>query len=393
METLNAGTLGASTFHVRVFDAGPNPIANQTVQLYDLTVRVGASTAPPLAIAGVNKRVAANTNCFFMGDLNSAANEGTLSFPGSFDWDLDGDGVFETSDIAQPSRMYPSNGVHTVRLRVTDSNNQSSTDSITVTVHGATTTVGGCTPSAGQTSTTVPVTISGTNFKNVTAASMVTVSGTGVSVTGTPVPNALGTSLSGLSFVIAGSAAAGSRSVTVSNSDGTGIGAGVFTVTSSPPSLPGAFTLTSPANDAFLESTTPVLSWATSAGAQSYNVKVDNDPTFSSPEYNANTGFASVVVPPGPLAYKTFYYWRVTANNLSGGTMSTPASRRFRTGPCGGDANSDRVVNFTDITKVLENWASAYFGGQSGPGDANGDDAVNFSDITNVLEFWDSSCP
>ncbi|MBN8646009.1 MAG: hypothetical protein J0L61_12305, partial [Planctomycetes bacterium] len=158
-ETVNAGTLAAGTYTVQVIDAGPN--ANQTVQLYDVVLRTGATQAPPLAIAGVNKRIAANTNCWFMGNINSEVTEGGATIPASgYDWDSDGDGTFDTNDQGQFNRTYPSNGVYPVTLRLTDSNGRSSTDTINVTVFGAVATLSSVSPGAGNQGTTVPVTIS-----------------------------------------------------------------------------------------------------------------------------------------------------------------------------------------------------------------------------------------
>lgn len=391
-ESLNAGTLAAGTYFARVFDVGPNAGANQIVQLYDLTIRAGAAKAPPEAIAGINKRIAANTACYFMGDANSSANEGALTNPDAYDWDLDGDGTFEVNDSPQPNRQYPSNGVYPVRLRVTDTNGMAATDTIMVTVFGASTSVASCTPSTGMTGASVPVTITGANLKNVTSSSMVTVSGAGVSVLGTPVPNALGTSISGLLFQVSAGAPGGMRNITVSNADGTGIGASLFNVSASPPAAPGPFNLSSPANGTILDNAWPVMSWSAAAGATTYNVKVDDNPLFLSPEFNSTSGFTSAVVAPGVLNYKAIYYWKVTAMNMHGSTASTPASFTFRTGACEGDANYDRAVNFADITKVLEFWGAAFAAGQSGEGDANDDDAVNFADITKVLEFWGAEC-
>lgn len=233
-ETLTNTPLAAGTYTIRVFDIGPN--ANQTLQLYDLMIRVGTSKAPPQAIAGVNKRIAANANCFFMGNITSRVTEAGANITGNppFDWDLDGDGTFEVLDTPQPNRQYPSNGVYNVTLRVTDSNGSVDTDTISVTVFGATTTVTSVPPSSGAQGLTVPVTINGTNLKNVTSASHVSVSGSGIAITGTPFPNALGTSVTGLSFVIDCNAPTGARNVTVSNADGTGTGVGVFTVTPAP---------------------------------------------------------------------------------------------------------------------------------------------------------------
>ncbi len=60
-------------------------------------------------------------------------------------------------------------------------------------------------------------------------------------------------------------------------------------------------------------------------------------------------------------------------------------------GPCPGDANTDRAVNFADITAALSNWGSDFSPG-TGSGDANGNGVVNFEDITTVLSNWGAGC-
>lgn len=64
-------------------------------------------------------------------------------------------------------------------------------------------------------------------------------------------------------------------------------------------------------------------------------------------------------------------------------------------GPCPGDANGDREVNFADVTSVLGNWLADYTQDPSGtgPGDANGDGVVDFSDVTETLGNWLAACP
>lgn len=59
---------------------------------------------------------------------------------------------------------------------------------------------------------------------------------------------------------------------------------------------------------------------------------------------------------------------------------------------CPGDANYDRMVNFSDITAVLSNWLADYRPGV-GPGDGNYDGAVNFVDVTAALSNWAAACP
>jgi len=230
-ESVTLNGLAPGEYTIRVNDAGPNASGNQIVQLYNLTVRVDGANASPTAIAGINKRIAADTNCFFIGNINSRANEPGAIVPASgYDWDLTGDGVFETVAQSQPVFQYPSNGVYDVTLRVTDSNGMSSTDTIAVTVFGATTAIDAVLPMMGDQGASVPVTISGVNFKTVADASEVSVSGTGVTVVGMPVSDALGMELTGLTFEIDPGATPGPRDVSIMNADGSATGVGVFIV-------------------------------------------------------------------------------------------------------------------------------------------------------------------
>lgn len=58
---------------------------------------------------------------------------------------------------------------------------------------------------------------------------------------------------------------------------------------------------------------------------------------------------------------------------------------------CPGDANGDRIVNFQDITKVLEFWNFNYAPG-TGPGDSDCDGSVDFGEITLVLAAFGAAC-
>ncbi len=60
-------------------------------------------------------------------------------------------------------------------------------------------------------------------------------------------------------------------------------------------------------------------------------------------------------------------------------------------GPCDGDANGDRVVDFDDITDVIANWGADY-GKGTGAGDADGSGVVDFDDITEVIANWGADC-
>lgn len=251
-------TLGPGTYNVQIWDSnaanptnGANP--NTIVQMYDLELLTGAGVfTEPYANAGLAKRVRANTTAYFMGDVNSAPTENRVPTAISrYEWDLDGDGIFETGALPaasapKPTFTYVSNGVYNITLRVVDSNGKAGTDTLAVTVFGATTSLTGNAQSSAR-GRVVPFTLTGTNLKNVSNASMVTVSGAGVSISGVPVRNALGTEVTGLSYVIASNAALGSRTISVSNADGSA-NAALLTVTA--PACPGDLNLDGLVDDA-----------------------------------------------------------------------------------------------------------------------------------------------
>lgn len=234
-ETLTRNDLAPGAYYIRVRDRGFNTPVNQYVQQYSLIVRVDGAVAPPTAIAGINKRCRANTRCWFMGDINSYTTDGLVNSIQNYEWDLDGDGDFEIDQSPKAFFTYVSNGVYPVSLRVTDLLG-TGTDSILVQAWGATTTVTGVLPPEGQPGRTVPVTIFGTNLKNVNSPSHITVA-PGITVSGTPVSDALGTRLTGLFFTVGSSVTLGPRNVTVSNADGTGTDYAAFTIV--PPGCEG----------------------------------------------------------------------------------------------------------------------------------------------------------
>jgi PKD repeat protein len=238
-EAISVASLAAGTYYLRVRDAGPNDATDQFVQLYSLTLRVDDDKAPPVAIAGIHKRVQAGKNCWFMGDINSYTTDSAFPLINAihtYAWDRDGDGVFEVANAAKTAIQYVSNGVYPVTLRVTDLFG-SDTDTINVTVWGATTLVTSVSPNAGYPGQSVPVTINGTNLKNVTSLSHIN-PGPGITDSGAPDPNTMGTQVSGVTFNISPSAAPGPRNVAVSNADGSASGFMTFHVLA-PPICPG----------------------------------------------------------------------------------------------------------------------------------------------------------
>jgi len=133
--------LGAGSYWIHVVDEGPNPSTNGILQLFDLSVLVqpligpgGTIPIPPRAVAGIDKRCAVNKNCYFIGDLNSRANDPSATGLLTFSWDLDGDGIFEVFNDPRPVKAFTSTGSFDVTLLVTDSNGGRATDTITVAV-------------------------------------------------------------------------------------------------------------------------------------------------------------------------------------------------------------------------------------------------------------------
>ncbi|MCC6320679.1 MAG: matrixin family metalloprotease [Phycisphaerales bacterium] len=309
-ETITFNSMPAGTYTVRVADAGPN--ANQTLQLYDLTVRVGTSKAPPQAIAGINKRIPFGQACYFMGNVNTKVNEtGATLNNASYDWDLNGDGLFEVLDNPQPNRSYPANGPVSVTLRVTDSNGMSATDTILVTVYGATSSVAAVSPNSASPGGAIPVTITGVNLRSITSASQVSVSGSGVTVSGTPSVTFDGTTITGLSFVIAPAAPQSARNLTLTNADGAG-----QSVT-----LNNAFTVANiaPSNN---ECSAPIH-WGSAGGELPFsNLGATTSPQQSFP----NSGCPSS----GPVNNDVWYTWTAPlTGSVSVTTDSVAAAPSF----------------------------------------------------------------
>ncbi len=131
-ETLVISTGGQ--YWLRVHDVGPNPAQDLTVQLYDLELRTPFGKARPWAVAGLDKRIPTRQKCHFIGDLLSTAQEDGATLV-RYDWDLNGDGVFEVLDDPRPVTEYRKIGTIPVTLRVVDSHGRVDTDTVQVTVH------------------------------------------------------------------------------------------------------------------------------------------------------------------------------------------------------------------------------------------------------------------
>jgi PKD repeat protein len=69
----------------------------------------------------------------FDGTSSSDANDDTLTYA----WDLDGDGAYDDSTSPSPTYTYQESGSYTARLRVSDPNGASDTDSVVIDVCSA----------------------------------------------------------------------------------------------------------------------------------------------------------------------------------------------------------------------------------------------------------------
>lgn len=98
-----------------------------------------------------------------------------------------------------------------------------------------------------------------------------------------------------------------------------------------PPSPPGPFNLTAPANGALNQARFASFSWTSALAAQTYELTVDDNSDFSSPFLVDSTNFTNYTISGTPLAASTTYFWKVRAINSLGSTVGSPASLSFST--------------------------------------------------------------
>lgn len=350
-EVITANARPAGTYTVRVVDVGPNSSNDQVLQTYDLEIRVGAAMAPPSAIAGVDKRLMAGVTCFFLGDINSRASESGATLT-TYDWDLDGNGSFETLNNPRPTTVYLAAGSRIVTLRVTDSNGMSDTDVIEVQTFGAAFALHAVTPYPFRDTQglTVPITLFGANLAEISSVSQVTCSGVGTSIVGTPSVNGGGTQITGLSVAVASNAPKGTRVITA-----TGVtGAGTASFFLYPPS-PGAFAVTSPTEAGTTPTAAPLITWSPSSNAAHYLVQVAIDPGFvniplSSPSTLTTTAWQA---PFSALTPGNTYFVRVRSTNETSVTSFTPGVS-FVAGAASGNNNAcaDAITVFDGPTPI-----------------------------------------
>lgn len=136
---ISASSMPAGIYYIEVYDEQSGNVA-ENVQLYDLEIRVPGGLTPPVAVAGVDKRVRSDRRCYFMGDINSQGVEAGTKLV-KYEWDFTNDGVYDFSSTttAETYFVYPSPAsgqevTYVAKLRVTDSNGMTATSTINVTV-------------------------------------------------------------------------------------------------------------------------------------------------------------------------------------------------------------------------------------------------------------------
>ncbi|NMB60072.1 MAG: hypothetical protein GYA12_12950, partial [Chloroflexi bacterium] len=96
------------------------------------------------------------------------------------------------------------------------------------------------------------------------------------------------------------------------------------------PVIPTAPVLTAPASGTLTRITTPTLTWNSVAGGVTYQVQVDNQSTFVSPEISEeDTGGVTAFTAASPIVVDGLYYWRVRAVNAAGEPGAWSAARYF----------------------------------------------------------------
>ncbi len=149
--------------------------------------------------------------------------------------------------------------------------------------------------------------------------------------------------------------------------------------------------LASPADGDTVQSTTMLLAWNASSGADTYRLQVSTDSSFATTVFDDST-LAEANQQVGPLSNNTTYYWRVNAKN-TGGTSGWSSVWSLVTG-LQGDFSGDNTVDVSDLVLFAAN-----FGLSSGdPGydaiyDLSGDFTVDVSDLVIFASVFGTTSP
>ena len=123
-------TAGTRTVTVTVTDGdGATKSAQGTIVITD------ANTAPEVGLVGWPDPALRGQSTWLLADVTDAESDAIAAV----DWDLDGDGTYETDGGTSPQRshVFSTSGDHTVGVRVEDGRGATATDSITIHVVNA----------------------------------------------------------------------------------------------------------------------------------------------------------------------------------------------------------------------------------------------------------------
>jgi hypothetical protein len=131
----------------------------------------------------------------------------------------------------------------------------------------------------------------------------------------------------------------------------------------------------------------PTFEWDASPNAQSYDIQIAINPTFTPALYAANVVGTSHDGP--TLAASTLHYWRVRPNSFTCGSGAYSSAFSFTTDVnpkgCPEDVSGDGTVDMADLLAVIAAWGQA-----GGPADVNGDNLVDINDLLDVIAAWGS---
>ncbi len=121
-----------------------------------------------------------------------------------------------------------------------------------------------------------------------------------------------------------------------------------FTTEATPPlDPPGFFALQNPPRGQPGVSLLPAFTWGASSDADQYQIEVDDDEAFGSPEIDTVVMGTSYAHTGSPLDEARRYFWRVTASNIIDSIVARPDPSSFQT-------TSDlRLRIFLDSTELL----------------------------------------
>ncbi|MEO1584827.1 MAG: GC-type dockerin domain-anchored protein [Planctomycetota bacterium] len=150
--------------------------------------------------------------------------------------------------------------------------------------------------------------------------------------------------------------------------------------------LPGAFSLLSPADGATAVPTFTPASWEAASDTDDYRFTLATDPELTNVVLELEPLIAPSVFIPS-LDRCTTYYWQVEARNPNGSTLSSPEISSFTT-VGGADQNGDGLISPADFSAWVLN-----FNNTNPLADVNGDGVVSPNDFSAWILAFNAGCP